>query len=309
MSEQFRNTEDFMEIINDIKTIAYSQNGVLSEKDAADMIDSMDLDDSQKKAIKDYLVQSGIRIEGYDYKAPNAAEQPGAHKKRHHSGVVSLKRETEGIDRKSSALAESLMEAVEDLEQEDLKKKNDLSDHSEEKHRSPAFDAYKEKVSELKTLSQDEKTAYYKRLTDGDSSVVNEIVTRELPLVLSMSSAYMTEKVFYEDVVAEGNLDLLMAVNEICADKETFKTDNGEADIEKIDNYISSSVISGIKDMIEREVDDKDWNAALISKQNLLLQARRYMQKEIGRMPEITELAEYTGMTVQEIEDLDDLVK
>jgi DNA-directed RNA polymerase specialized sigma subunit len=55
---------------------------------------------------------------------------------------------------------------------------------------------------------------------------------------------------------------------------------------------------------IDEMTESKDWENTVLAKTNLLHEAAKYMAEEMGRVPTIEELSEYTKITRDEIKDI-----
>ena len=55
---------------------------------------------------------------------------------------------------------------------------------------------------------------------------------------------------------------------------------------------------------IDEVTASKDWESAVLAKTNLLHEATKYMAEEMGRIPTIEELSEYTKISREEIKDI-----
>ena len=50
--------------------------------------------------------------------------------------------------------------------------------------------------------------------------------------------------------------------------------------------------------------NDKDWEDAVLAKTNLLHEAAKYMTEELGRVPTVQELSDYTKISKEEISNI-----
>ena len=55
---------------------------------------------------------------------------------------------------------------------------------------------------------------------------------------------------------------------------------------------------------IDETTTEKDWESTVLAKTNLLHEAAKYMTEEMGRVPTIEELSEYTKIAREEIKDI-----
>jgi RNA polymerase primary sigma factor len=76
-----------------------------------------------------------------------------------------------------------------------------------------SFKQYLKDVSMIKPITKDEEVALIDRLRNGDESVKNELVIRNLRFVISVAKKYHNGVVTIEDLVNEGNIGLIVATN------------------------------------------------------------------------------------------------
>lgn len=90
-----------------------------------------------------------------------------------------------------------------------------ITDRSEK-----SFDTYLKEISKLKPLTREEEKVFFDRVTNGDETAINEIVSRNLKFVVSVAKKYASPQTPINDLINEGNYGLILAV-------KTFKQDMG----------------------------------------------------------------------------------
>lgn len=83
-----------------------------------------------------------------------------------------------------------------------------------------SFKQYLREVNEIPMLTPAEETELAYKAVNGDKSASEELVKRNLRFVISIAKSYATDKICLEDLVNEGNIGLVKAV-------ETFDPDKG----------------------------------------------------------------------------------
>jgi RNA polymerase primary sigma factor len=83
-----------------------------------------------------------------------------------------------------------------------------------------SFKQYLREVNEIPMLTPAEETELAYKAVNGDKSASDELVKRNLRFVISIAKSYATDKISLEDLVNEGNIGLVKAV-------ETFDPDKG----------------------------------------------------------------------------------
>lgn len=169
----------------------------------------------------------------------------------------------------------------------------------EESGDSKVFQMYLEELALLPKYSLAEKTEFYEKLLQGDAEMMETILAVWLEKILNIAQKYMEPKLNVEDLVQEGNMALVIKLQELLGSMEKMDIEEelSKAVEEGIVNYIS-----GIRD--ERELED-----ALVGKISLVHAAKKLLTEENGHAPTIEELAEYTRMTAEELNDLEDLMR
>lgn len=76
-----------------------------------------------------------------------------------------------------------------------------------------SFRQYLNEVSLIKPLTKDEEIILLERLKNGDESVKDELVVKNLRFVISVAKKYQNNNVNLEDIVNEGNIGLIVATH------------------------------------------------------------------------------------------------
>ena len=131
----------------------------------------------------------------------------------------------------------------------------------------------------------------YTAVLQGDQSVVNAIVDGWLMRVIHMAGMYDDVPVNMEDLIQEGNLSLLLAVEELCGNSEVL-------DVKKeLDRYVKSRMI----ELADEQMASKGMENTIVAKTNLIHEATKVLAEEWGRLATLEELADYTKMPEEEI--------
>jgi len=75
-----------------------------------------------------------------------------------------------------------------------------------------SFKQYMKEVSEIPMLTPQEEADLSVKAVSGDEAAAQELVTRNLRFVISVAKQYATDKISLEDLVNEGNIGLIKAV-------------------------------------------------------------------------------------------------
>lgn len=187
---------------------------------------------------------------------------------------------------------------------------------------SKVLRAYMEDLSLIKTYSDEEKIELYGKLLEGEEEVIDTISALWLSNVLDIAKKYMDLHSRLEDLIQEGNVALLLRLNDLCGAKTVeaaFK--DGEAkelnnelamigdEALKLEKILSYSVEKCIMEYISEWKSAKEQEDILVGKLSLIHEAKRYLEAENGTAPTVGELAEYTKMSVEELSGYMDYLK
>lgn len=142
----------------------------------------------------------------------------------------------------------------------------------------------------------------------GDESGKEKVVNSLIPYVKRFSQNYKKRKVLKDELIAEGNLGLVMGIQVVLEDVNNFYKDS-EPDKEKIFAVIGLEIKQAMENYIDEELGVSDQEQAMLAKINLIHEATKYMAEDLGRIPTVAELAEYTRISQEEIRMVMDISK
>ncbi|MCC8102379.1 MAG: hypothetical protein LIP11_09055 [Clostridiales bacterium] len=173
-------------------------------------------------------------------------------------------------------------------EQEDM----DFVPSDEEERRSLSF--YVEELEALSEIDDAEELRLLERLRSGDDEAREALIGIYLPLICSMAEEYGEDVMPSEDLIQEGNLGLLSAVDTLC------EFDSAAASRAHILNQIREAMeqavstgraehgrVAGLRSTINH------WNAAVHN-----------LERDLGHKVSAEEVSAYLEMSLEEIEDL-----
>lgn len=164
---------------------------------------------------------------------------------------------------------------------------------------SKVFQLYLEEVSALPVYSPEEEAAMYKRLLEGEDEVIPAISNLWLARVLEMAKKYREPKLRIEDLVQEGNMALLLKLQDLCGSREN-------ADVRK---QLEQEVETGIVAYAAESRGEWEMENAIVGKMSLVHEARKLLAEELGHAPSLEELADYTKIPVKELSELEDFIR
>lgn len=147
---------------------------------------------------------------------------------------------------------------------------------------------YMDDMDALQTVSDVEQTALVNKLIAGDASASTPLVESKLKKVADIAKKYCGKGVTFGDLIQEGNLELMVAVSEYTKECGDFN------------NYIDKRIEQGIRNVINSQINSDRIGQHLADKLNQLDNTTSKLSKELGRVPEISELADAMGITEDE---------
>ena len=147
---------------------------------------------------------------------------------------------------------------------------------------------YMDDMDALQTVSDVEQAALVNKLMAGDASASTPLVESKLKKVADIAKKYCGKGVTFGDLIQEGNLELMVAVSEYTKECGDFN------------NYIDKRIEQGIRNVINSQINSDRIGQHLADKLNQLDNTTSKLSKELGRVPEISELADAMGITEDE---------
>lgn len=268
----------FMETLRSVAEVAQVAEKPLTREEIISYFDDIELTEEQLTMVFEYLQNPTT-----DTKSNEQQEQEAE------------SFENEGTDEELGEFEASEYE-YRPTENVKPKKKDDFEQSVEN---SKFLSMYLEDLDSLTTLSKNEAQAMYVRLIDGDASVISKISDDWLLRVVDIAKTYSAHKVNYEDLIQEGNIGLISGINQLLGIKKMID----------VEEYLKETIQKAMEDYIDEMNATDDWEATIIAKTTLINEARKHLAEENVAIPTNKELADYTKIPEQEIEDIMRLLK
>jgi len=195
--------------------------------------------------------------------------------------------------------AESRKQEEAEKAAEETVQHNDDEQDVEDDSRSKVFQMYLEELAMLPSFGAAERAVLYDRLAAGDSDAIETISTAWLKKVLTIAEKYMEPKLNVEDLVQEGNMALFLKLQDLL----------GAGQSENVEEILTTAVEEGIVSYCSMISGERELESTLVGKMSLVHEAKKMLAMEKGQEPTLEELAEYTKMTVEELADLEEVMK
>lgn len=283
-----------LECMEEIKTIAQSQQNQMTKEEIHRYLSDMELHENQFDAVYQYLTMNGITISGY-----------------HPSNSTSFQDidSGDGSTNSSETAADSIGAEYTSLSGSPDDKNNTAEDTGAKRRISKAernLELYRREVSALTSHSGAELAALWDCFLAGDASTKEALVHEQLDKVFRIAKSYEKRGIALDEMIAEGNIGILMALERIRSTPADFRKGTAP-DLDRIHSVIEEEIRLAIENMIDSVTAAKDWESTVLAKTNLLHEAAKYLAEENGREATPWELAEYTKIPLAEIHDLLDL--
>lgn len=163
-----------------------------------------------------------------------------------------------------------------------------------EQVQSVAHRLYLEELESLETLTEQEKTRLFLAVRNGQEEAKGPLLEGYLPVVAALAEKYKNKGMLVEDLIQEGNIGLLQALDKV----------SDIAKVEDADTFLVESVRKAMVDAVDEEIGENDWESSVLAKSGLINEAAKYLAEDLGRVATLQELAEYTKLPEKEIEDI-----
>ncbi len=152
---------------------------------------------------------------------------------------------------------------------------------------------YLKEIGSIPLLTSEEEKALAKRIEAGDKSAKDELAEANLRLVVSIAKKYVGRGLSFLDLIQEGNLGLMKAV-------EKFDYTKGF----KFSTYATW----WIRQSITRAISDQGRTIRvpvhMVERINKLKRVERQLIQDLGRNPKPEEIAEELGITVDKVNEI-----
>ena len=169
------------------------------------------------------------------------------------------------------------------------------------------FQMYLNELEEITELEAEAEEALYRRLLAGDRAVIGEIAAQWLKRVMALAEEYRDRGCLLDDLVQEGNLGLLMELNEL--GEGQLADTMGQQILEEVRQRLKTAVRAAVEEYLREESGEEQQNETILGKVSLVHQAREFLTEEKGEPPSLRELSEYTRIPVKEVSDILSLIK
>lgn len=239
----------------------------------------------RKKAIKIELVEKGKKKGYLTYKEITDAffetditadEQETLYDRLEKEGIEL----TEDLDKE----LEEIEVSKEELEDLSVPEGINIDDHVK---------MYLKEIGKVDLLSADEETELARRMADGDAYAKKRLAEANLRLVVSIAKRYVGRGMMFLDLIQEGNLGLIKAVDK-------FDYTKGY----KFSTYATWWIRQAITRAIADQARTIRIPVHMVETINKLVRVSRQLVQELGREPTPDELAKELNMSIDKVREI-----
>ena len=152
---------------------------------------------------------------------------------------------------------------------------------------------YLKEIGKVPLLTLDEETELAKKMVDGDEASRKKLAEANLRLVVSIAKRYVGRGMMFLDLIQEGNLGLIKAV-------EKFDYNKGY----KFSTYATWWIRQAITRAIADQARTIRIPVHMVETINKLIRESRRLLQELGREPTPDELAKELNMTYDKVREI-----
>ena len=152
---------------------------------------------------------------------------------------------------------------------------------------------YLKEIGKVNLLSQEEEVELAIRMSEGDEEAKRRMAEANLRLVVSIAKRYVGRGMLFLDLIQEGNLGLIKAV-------EKFDYTKGY----KFSTYATWWIRQAITRAIADQARTIRIPVHMVETINKVIRVSRQLLQELGHDPSAEEIAEYMGIPVEKVRDI-----
>ena len=189
--------------------------------------------------------------------------------------------------------ADDLEPTSEQLSQEEEKEMVDTEAISEGLALTDPVRMYLKEIGRVSLLTQEEEQALAQRIEQGDEEAKNQMIEANLRLVVAVAKRYVGRGMHFLDLIQEGNMGLLKAV-------EKFDYRKGY----KFSTYATWWIRQSITRAIADQARTIRIPVHMVETINKVARASHQLVQDLGREPNAVEIAEYLDLPLSKVEEI-----
>ncbi len=246
----------FRGMLNEVTSLARKKGGSLSREEIDEIFADFPLTPEQKGLVYEYLHNQQITVEGYE----SAAKTVQTEKKPSDGEIQDPEEEEEALDESGIPLW---------------------------------LDAYLEEIEQSEELSPAEEFALFTAAVRGERQARDRLAARYLQMVFTMAAEYEGKDCPFEDLIQEGNVGLLLALDGL----------REQGTLAAYQAQLMNEVSRHMQEAIREHDDDRKKKDGLVQRVSRLSQAIDELEEDLGHKVSVGELSAFLDMPAEEILD------
>ena len=152
---------------------------------------------------------------------------------------------------------------------------------------------YLKEIGRVPLLTQEEEQALAQRIEEGDEAAKNQMIEANLRLVVAVAKRYVGRGMHFLDLIQEGNMGLLKAV-------EKFDYRKGY----KFSTYATWWIRQSITRAIADQARTIRIPVHMVETINKVARASHQLVQELGREPNAPEIADFLDLPLSKVEEI-----
>lgn len=273
--------------------------GFLTYKEIADPLEGLEMSEEQVDQVYREFSKLGIDVLSERQSAsgafhPQSVKEPEVVGEAYESGHERVRKSV--LDTEEEVEDEVLDEDEED-EAEEAEVKEDGADIDLSVPEGVALDdpvrMYLKEIGRVPLLTAEEEVELAKRMEMGDREAKQRLIESNLRLVVSIAKRYVGRGMAFLDLIQEGNMGLIKAV-------EKFDYRKGY----KLSTYATWWIRQAITRAIADQARTIRIPVHMVETINKLVRTSRELVQELGREPTAEEIAEKMGITPEKVREI-----
>ena len=254
------NTQKFLERMNELVALGKKKKSILDVQEINDFFTDMELTTEQMEKVFDYLEANNIDVLRINSDSDDDADMDI-------DGIIS---DEEEVDMENIDLSVPEGVSIED-----------------------PVRMYLKEIGKVPLLSAEREIELAKRMEEGDEDAKKELAEANLRLVVSIAKRYVGRGMLFLDLIQEGNLGLIKAV-------EKFDYHKGY----KFSTYATWWIRQAITRAIADQARTIRIPVHMVETINKLIRVSRQLMQELGREPLPEEIAKELDMPVDRVREI-----
>lgn len=256
--DEAKKREKLLEKLRELVALGKKKKGILELQEINDFFSDMELDPDQMEKVFDYLEENNVDV---------------------------LRITSDDDDEEEVEIVLTDEDEV-DMEKIDLTVPDGISIEDPVR-------MYLKEIGKVPLLSADEEIELAKRMADGDEEAKKRLAEANLRLVVSIAKRYVGRGMLFLDLIQEGNLGLIKAV-------EKFDYQKGF----KFSTYATWWIRQAITRAIADQARTIRIPVHMVETINKLIRVSRQLLQELGREPAPEEIAAELDMPVDRVREI-----